>query len=62
MNGGAYNLAFEEVVRKESPYCELISPRFSPTIGSALIALEKIGVHLDEALLRKIEENLNESK
>jgi N-acetylglucosamine kinase-like BadF-type ATPase len=58
MNGGAYNIAFEEVVRREAPHCELVSPRFSPTVGSALIALKKLGVSLDNEFLCRLEENL----
>ena len=58
MNGGAYNIAFEEVVRREAPHCELVAPRFSPTVGSALIAMKKLGIALDNEFLCRIEENL----
>lgn len=60
MNGGAFNIAFEEVIRREAPDCILIEPRFSPTVGSALIALQKLGVEVEEGLLNKVEESLGE--
>jgi N-acetylglucosamine kinase-like BadF-type ATPase len=46
-----YNLAFEETVRKIAPSCEFIEPLFSPTIGSAFLALQSIGVEISENLL-----------
>jgi hypothetical protein len=60
LNGGAFNIAFEEVIRREAPDCILIEPRFSPTVGSALIALQKLGVDVDEELLNRVEESLGE--
>jgi N-acetylglucosamine kinase len=60
LNGGAFNIAFEEVIRKEAPDCIFIEPKFSPTVGSALIAIQKLGLDVDESLLNRIEKSLGE--
>ena len=58
-----YNLAFEEAVRKVAPRCNFIKPLFSPTVGSAFLALQKLGVEISDELLsnaRTSLEGLNE--
>ena len=61
LNGGVfkqhsgYIIAFEEVVRREAPECELVKPRMPPLLGSGLIALKSLGVTVDEALLQRVE-------
>jgi N-acetylglucosamine kinase len=63
LNGGVfkqpsgYIMAFEEVVRREAPECALIEPRMPPLLGSGLLALKSLGVAVDEALLRRVEES-----
>lgn len=63
LNGGVfkqpsgYIIAFEEVVRREAPLCALIKPRMPPLLGSGLLALRSLGVTVDEALLRRVEES-----
>ncbi|MBN2336534.1 ATPase [Candidatus Bathyarchaeota archaeon] len=63
LNGGvfkqhsSYIIAFEEVVRREAPDCELIKPRMPPALGSALLALRHLGVEVDETLLGRVEES-----
>jgi len=53
-----YNVAFEETVNKLAPECVFIEPLFSPTVGSALLGLESLGVMIDDDLLVKVEESL----
>jgi N-acetylglucosamine kinase-like BadF-type ATPase len=61
LNGGVfkqpsgYIMAFEEVVRREAPGCELVKPRMPPLLGSGLLALKSLGVTVDEALLQRVE-------
>jgi len=58
-----YNLTFEEAVRKVAPRCNFIKPLFSPTVGSAFLALQKIGVEISDGLLSNTKtslEGLNE--
>jgi glucosamine kinase len=61
LNGGVfkqpsgYIMAFEEVVRRETPECALIAPRMPPLLGSGLLALRSLGVTVDEALLQRVE-------
>ena len=63
LNGGVfkqasgYIMAFEETVRREAPGCALIEPRMPPLLGSGLLALKSLGVTIDEALLRRVEES-----
>lgn len=53
-----YNIAFEQTVRQVAGGCDFIEPLFSPTVGSGLLALESVGVVVDEALLTKVDESL----
>ena len=53
-----YNVAFEETVNKLASECVFIKPLFSPTVGSALLGLESLGVMIDDDLLVKVEESL----
>jgi len=46
-----YNVAFEETVREIAPSCDFIEPFFSPTIGSAFLALQSLGVDIGDELL-----------
>lgn len=53
--GGAFRESFMEKVRSGAPECTFISPRFSPDIGSALLALQRLGISIDETILNRIE-------
>lgn len=53
-----YNEFFEETVRDAAPDCVFIEPLFTPTVGSALLALQKIGVTISEDLLDNVEKSL----
>ena len=46
-----YNVAFEETVREIAPRCDFIEPLFSPTIGSAFLAIHSLGVDISDELL-----------
>lgn len=56
-SGGVFNLgeplrsSFELVVKEAAPECSIIPPRFEPEVGAALLALQGLGVEVDEALL-----------
>jgi len=45
-----YNRAFEETVRKVAKMCEFIEPMFTPTVGSALLALKSLDVEISDGL------------
>lgn len=53
-----YNVAFEETVRDTAPECDFIEPLFSPTIGSALLGLQSLGVDIDDKLLANVGKSL----
>jgi len=53
--GGVFREAFMEKVRSRAPESSFISPRFSPDIGSALLALQRLGISIDESVLNRIE-------
>ncbi len=61
LTGGVFNLggplrtSFEDVVNQRVVGCHIDSPRFEPAVGSALIALQKLGVKVDEGLLGRVE-------
>ncbi|MCW4049842.1 MAG: hypothetical protein NWE89_08910 [Candidatus Bathyarchaeota archaeon] len=50
----SYNVAFEEKVRQVAPDCQIIEPLFSPTVGSALLALIAMGIDVDDDLLNNV--------
>lgn len=52
-----YNVSFEETVKKVAPDCVFIEPRFSPTIGSALLALKSQNIEINESLLSRVNES-----
>lgn len=53
-----YNIAFEKTVRQVAGGCDFIEPLFSSTVGSGLLALESIGVVVDDALLTRVYESM----
>ena len=53
-----YNIAFEKTVRQVAGGCDFIEPLFSPTVGSGLLALESVGVVVDDALLTRVDESM----
>ena len=53
-----YNVAFEKTVRQVAGSCAFIEPLFSPTVGSGLLALESVGVVVDDAVLSRVDESL----
>ena len=61
LTGGVFQLseqlraAFYETVRRAAPECSIKPPRFEPAVGAVLLALQEVGVEVDEALLRRVE-------
>lgn len=61
LSGGVFNLSeplrssFEETVRQVAPECVIATPRFEPAVGSVLLALQDLGVDVDEVLLEHVE-------
>jgi len=53
--GGALRASLERTVRRGSPECEFIELRFPPQVGAALLALQELGVEVDERLLGRVE-------
>jgi N-acetylglucosamine kinase len=53
--GGALRASLERNVRRGSPECAFIELRFPPQVGAALLALEELGVEVDERLLGGVE-------
>jgi len=45
-----YNRAFEETVREVAQTCEFIEPLSTPTVGSALLALNSLDVEISDGL------------
>jgi N-acetylglucosamine kinase-like BadF-type ATPase len=62
--GGAFNLgplkaSFDEAVKWGAAQCCIISPRFKPAVGAALLALKELGVEVGEDLLGQVEASYN---
>jgi N-acetylglucosamine kinase-like BadF-type ATPase len=62
--GGAFNLgllkaSFDMVVKQGAAQCCIISPRFEPAVGAALLALKELGVEVSENLLGRVEASYN---
>jgi N-acetylglucosamine kinase-like BadF-type ATPase len=62
--GGAFNLgllkfSFDEAVKRGTAQCCIISPRFEPAVGAALLALKELGVEVDKDLLGRVEASYN---
>ncbi len=61
LTGGVFTLgetlraSFEEVVRRRASECCIIQPRFEPAVGAVLLALQELGVAVDEGLLDRVE-------
>lgn len=53
-----YNRAFERTVRETSERCIFVEPMFTPTIGSALLALRSLGVEISDGLLVNVEKSM----
>jgi len=53
-----YNESFEVTIREVAPDCVFIKPLFTPTIGSALLALRSLGISVDDGLLGRVGESL----
>ena len=53
--GGALRASLERTVRRETPDCAFIELRFPPQVGAALLALQELGVEVDEGLLERVE-------
>lgn len=66
--GGVFQLgepicaAFEETVRRAAPECVIAPSRFEPSVGAVLLALQELGVEIDEALLSRVEASLHAVK
>jgi N-acetylglucosamine kinase-like BadF-type ATPase len=65
--GGAFNLgllkvSFDVVVKQGAAQCCIISPRFEPAVGAALLALKGLGVEVGEGLLGQVEASYNSLK
>jgi len=52
-----YNSAFEETVRKVAQMCVFIEPMFTPTVGSALLALKSLDVEISDGLQVNVEKS-----
>ena len=46
------------VVHAQAPRARVIKPRFEPVVGAALLALEAMGVNVDEQLYKTLESTL----
>ncbi|MDH5199975.1 MAG: ATPase [Candidatus Bathyarchaeota archaeon] len=62
--GGAFNLgllkaSFDKAVKQGAAQCCIISPRFEPAVGAALLALKELGVDVCEGLLERVEASYN---
>jgi len=57
-SSGPYTMALEEVIRREATECFFVSPRFSPDIGSCLLALQNLGVEITDVILRRLESSI----
>jgi N-acetylglucosamine kinase-like BadF-type ATPase len=62
--GGAFNLgllkfSFDEALKQGASQCCIISPRFEPAVGAALLALKELGVDICEGLLERVEASYN---
>ena len=53
-----YNRAFERTVRKVAERCVFMEPMFTPTVGSALLALRSLGVEISDGLLVNVEKSI----
>ena len=53
-----YNRAFERTVREVAERCIFVEPMFTPTVGSALLALRSLGVEISDGLLVKVEKSM----
>jgi N-acetylglucosamine kinase len=59
--GGVFNLgplireSLERSIRRTAPACVISSPRFSPDVGAALLALRDVGVELGDEFLHSME-------
>ncbi len=45
-------------VRREAPMAKIVRPRYEPVVGAALIALEAMGVDIDERIRSRLDETL----
>ena len=52
-----YNRVFEETVRKVAQICVFIEPMFTPTVGSALLALKSLDVEISDGLRVNVEKS-----
>ncbi|TEU13103.1 ATPase [Candidatus Bathyarchaeota archaeon] len=52
---GALRASLERTVKQGSPECEFIELRFPPQVGAALLALQELGVEVEEKLLGRVE-------
>jgi glucosamine kinase len=62
--GGTFNLgllkaSFDRVVKQGAAQCCIISSRFEPAVGAALLALKELGVEVGEGLLGRVEASYN---
>ncbi len=61
--GGVFRMgpvkeSFEEAIKGEATDCLISPPRFEPAVGSALIALQSLGIEVDDGLLTRLEDSL----
>ena len=53
-----YNRAFERTVREVAERCVFMEPMFTPTVGSALLAMRSLGVEISDDLLVNVEKSI----
>ena len=53
-----YNRAFERTVKEVAERCVFMEPMFTPTVGSALLALRSLGVEISDGLLVNVEKSM----
>ena len=61
--GGIFNVKeiaslVRRSIKRVSPKCKVISPKFKPAVGAVLLALKEIEIEIDEPLLRSIKTSL----
>jgi len=53
---------FEEEVTQAAPKAVITFPRYEPVVGTLLIAMQRGGSLLGDALLRRLEESLSQNR
>lgn len=45
----------EKKIKKFAPHCKVITPKFKPAVGAALMALKQIDIEIDKLLLKAVQ-------